>query len=194
MNGSSPAPLPQLRVVDFGSGKDHVAEPYQNERIFAILHVSDVARQVLPNLHLDPSDDHLYLFIHGGQEATRFENLVVGTHEIPEFVVLRLLANQYGNQLSGMTIRVCACYGNLLRPGDSRTAVGALAGLLPQVVWEGYHGSTYVETTPTPVASRRRSGMGSRDWSICDRSSGSVGSGESLTVMPTRWRWQRKRS
>jgi hypothetical protein len=150
MNGSPPALLPQLRVADFGRGKDHVAEPYQNGRIFAILHVSDVARQVLPNLYLDPSDDHLYLFIHGGQEATRFENLVVGTHEIPEFVVARLLANQYGNQLNGMPIRVCACYGNLLRPGDSRTAVGALAGLLPLAVWEGYHGLVYVDPTTPP--------------------------------------------
>jgi hypothetical protein len=116
MNGSPLRPLPQLRIADFGPGKDHVAEAYQNGRIFAILHVSDGARQVLPNLYLDPSDDHLYLFIHGGQEATRFENLVVGTHEIPEFVVTQFLVNQYGHQLTGKTIRVCACYGNLLTP------------------------------------------------------------------------------
>jgi hypothetical protein len=83
MSGSLPNPLPQLRVADFGTGKDHVAEPYQNERIFAILHVSDLARQLLPNLYLDSSDDYTYLFIHGGQEATRFENLMTGTHEIP---------------------------------------------------------------------------------------------------------------
>jgi hypothetical protein len=150
---SSPSPgrlLPRLGVADFQPGADHVSEAFQNGRVFAIVHKDDPVRQLLANLPLDPNDLHTYLFVHGGQETTRFENMQVGTHEIPDHVIARLLENHYGRMLDGMGIRLCTCYGNMLRPGDPRTAAQGLAGLLPKTRFEAYHGLVHVDPNTSP--------------------------------------------
>src|SRR5438105_832340 len=102
--------LPTLTVADFGPGRDHVAVSYQNGRIFAILHRNDPAHPHLPHVRLDSSDPHVYVFVHGGEEITRFENGKVGTHEIPDHVVAHLLGQEYGGRLDGMQVRMCTCY------------------------------------------------------------------------------------
>jgi hypothetical protein len=97
-------------------------------------------------------DDYTYVFIHDGDEWTRFQNMQANaTHEIPARIVAQLLQNQYGRQLGGMKIRVCACYGTLLRPGDSVTAVQALARELPQSSIEGYHALIHLRFNSTEV-------------------------------------------
>jgi hypothetical protein len=151
MTPSASQPLPLLTVADFGPGSDHVADAYHNGKVFAILHKSDPARAILPGLSFAPDDDYVYVFVHGGGDVTRFENLKSGTHEIPAGVVARLLANQYGAALRGMAIRMCTCYGNTLRPGDAKTIVRALAGLLPQVNFEGYHGLVLLNASPPRI-------------------------------------------
>jgi hypothetical protein len=143
--------LPKLAVGDFGPGLDHVAESCQNERIVAIVHKDDPVRQFLPTIYLDPNDAYTYVFVHGGQEESRFENMQTGTHEIPAHVVAQLLTNQFGSRLDGMTLRMCTCYGNLLRPGDTHTAVQSLAALLPRTSFEGYHGLVHVDPTVPPA-------------------------------------------
>jgi hypothetical protein len=50
-----------------------------------------------------------------------------------------------------MSLRVCACYGNLLRPGDLATAVQQLARELPQTSLEGYHGLVHVRANPAEI-------------------------------------------
>jgi hypothetical protein len=148
MSSPGPGPLPKLSIADFGPGMDHLVETYLNRKVIAIIHKDDPARQILPQLNFDPNDQHTYVFVHGGEEATRFENLRQGTHEIPEQVVAELLTNEYGTQLHGMNLRMCTCYGNLLRPGDARTLVQGLAGLLPTTHFEGYHGLVILEINP----------------------------------------------
>ncbi len=150
MSSPNPRRLPTLVVNDFGPGQDHVAVPYQCGRIFAILHRNDPAHQHLPNVHLDPSDPYTFVFVHGGVEVTRFENLRTGTHEIPEHVVAELLIRAYGGNLDRMQIRMCSCYGNMLRPGDTRTAVGKLAALIPRTYFEAYHGLVHIDLTLSP--------------------------------------------
>ena len=142
--------LPALGFADFGSGQDHAAVAYQNGRIFAILHNNDPAHQYLPSLNLDPNDPYTYVFVHGGQEFSRFENLQVGTHEIPDHVIAQLLIQEYGSQLDGGQVRMCTCYGNMLRPGDVRTAVGRLAVLLPKTSFEAYHGLVHIDLAQSP--------------------------------------------
>lgn len=142
--------LPKLGVSDFGPGKDHVAEAYQNGRVFAIIHKDDPVRQYLPNLYLDSNDPYTYVFAHGGQLVTRFENMALGTHEIPDYVIAHLLVNHYGTQLDGMHVRLCTCYGNMLRPSDTRTVAQRLAGLLPRTQFEAYHGLILVDPNVTP--------------------------------------------
>ena len=94
---------------------DHVVEVYQHGKIIAIVHKDDPVRNHLASLSMAPTDPHTYVFVHGGQEFSRFENMQCGTHEIPDRVVATLLVNQYGRQLDGMSIRMCTCYGNMLR-------------------------------------------------------------------------------
>jgi hypothetical protein len=143
--------LPQLTAADFGPGKDHVAEPHHNGKIFAIVHKDDPVRLILPNLTFAPDDPYTYIFLHGGQAQTRFENMEYGTHEIPAAVAATLLKNQYGARLNGVGVRMCTCYGNLLRPGDAKTAVQLLAALLPQTAFEGYHGLVRVLANPAEI-------------------------------------------
>jgi hypothetical protein len=50
--------LPQLAVGDFGPGLDHVVEIYANGKVFALLHQSDPARQILPHLQFALHDLH----------------------------------------------------------------------------------------------------------------------------------------
>jgi hypothetical protein len=147
---SPAAPLPTLSVSDFGPGKDHVAEAHQGGRVFAILHVGDPARPLLPHLSFAPGDPWTYVFVHGGQEVTRFENLPTGTHEVPAHVVATLLAGHYGPRLATRQLRLCTCYGNMLRPGDLRTVAQSLAGLLPLVRMEAYHGLVLIDGTAMP--------------------------------------------
>ena len=144
--------LPLLGVADFGPGCDHVAEAYQNGRVFAAVHRDDPVRRYLPLLDLDPNDPWVYVFIHGGQEFTRFENLRFGTHEIPAAVVATLMRAHYGSALDGLRVRMCTCYGNMRRPGDLATAVGELAVLLPLTAFEAYHGLVKIDLTQTPLA------------------------------------------
>jgi hypothetical protein len=150
MSPGTPGQLPQLGVGDFGPGMDHVVAVFQNDRILAIVHRSDPILGVLPQLVLDPTDPYTYVFIHGGQEFSRFENMQIGTHEIPEFVVVALLVAHFGSQLDGLNIRMATCYGNLLRPGDTKTAVQRLASLLLKTSFEGYHGLVHVDVTVSP--------------------------------------------
>src|SRR5690242_4300083 len=114
MNPSGPAPPPTLGVADFGPGLDHVIDVHLNGKVVALVHQSDPLRPILPNLQFAPDDPHTYVFAHGGQTHTRFENMEVGTHEIPDAVVANLLTSVFGGQLRGMSIRMCTCYGNLL--------------------------------------------------------------------------------
>src|SRR5262249_26843034 len=114
-------------------------------------HKDDPVRAILPGLRFDPADDRLYVFVHGGQTRTRFENREVGTHEIPDTVIARLLSNRYGALLDGVCVRMCTCYGNLLRPGDARAAVQGLAGLLPRTRFEAYHGLVRVLASPPEI-------------------------------------------
>jgi hypothetical protein len=148
---TSPNPLPRLDVADFGPGLDHVAEVYHQGKVFAILHKDDPIRGLLPGLSVAAADPFTYVVIHGGQEVSRFENLQVGTHEIPASVVAALLRREYGQRLSGMEFRLCTCYGNMLRPGDTRTAAGLLAALLPQARFEAYHGLVFVDANPVQI-------------------------------------------
>jgi hypothetical protein len=150
MSAPHSSPLPKLDVSDFGPGLDHLAEAHQSDRIFAIVHKDDPVRPLLANLYLDPADPWAYVFVHGGQEVTRFEDQQVGLFEIPDHVVARLLMGHYGPRLTGMRIRMCTCYGNLLRPGDTRTLIQGLAGLLPHTVFEGYHGLVQVDPSVLP--------------------------------------------
>jgi len=151
MSPSSSGQLPILVLADFGPGMEHVVETYHNGKVVAIVHKDDPARQVIPNLQFGPGDPHTYVFVHGGREVTRFENRVVGTHEIPEQVIAGLLTTQYGSQLDGMSVRLCSCYGNMLRPGDSRTAGQRLAGLLPRTNFEAYHGLVLLDVSPAKI-------------------------------------------
>jgi hypothetical protein len=150
MSSSSSGSLPKLGVSDFGPGMDHVVDIHQNGKIIAIVHKDDPVRPHLANLLLDPNDTHTYVFVHGGQEASRFENMQYGMHEIPDHVVATLLVNQYGSQLDGLSIRMCSCYGNMLRPGDTQTVVQRLAGLLPKATFEAYHGLVHVDPMVSP--------------------------------------------
>jgi len=150
MSSPSQGSLPNLGVADFGPGKDHVVDVHQYGRIVAIVHRQDPVCRHLANFWLDPTDPHTYVFIHGGQELTRFENMAFGTHEIPDHVLARLLVNLFGSRLKGMNVRMCTCYGNLLRTGDTRTAVQRIAGLLPDAIFEGYHGLVHLDPTVVP--------------------------------------------
>jgi hypothetical protein len=141
-------PLPKLDVADFGPGLDHVVDVQQNGKVIAIVHKNDAVRQYLVNLAFDPVDTYTYVFVHGGEEVSRFENLEVGTHEIPDSVVAQLLVQALGVRLDGLSVRMCTCYGNMLRPGDSHTAVAGLAGLLPKTSFEAYHGLVHVIGAP----------------------------------------------
>jgi hypothetical protein len=104
---SSPAALPNLDVVDFGPGQPHVVVPFLHGQVLAIMHGSDPALQVLPRLQLAAGDPWTYVFVHGGADVTRFENLVLGTHEIPVSVIAALLTQHYGSQLPRLQIRMC---------------------------------------------------------------------------------------
>src|SRR5712691_4488045 len=100
----TPIALPLLSVADFAPGQDHVAEAYHNGKVFAILHKDDPARAVLPQLQFPPDDAYFYVFVHGGDEVTRFQNGETATHEIPAWVVAQLLHREYGPTLAGMQI------------------------------------------------------------------------------------------
>ncbi len=62
-----------------------------------------------------------------------------------------MLRAHYGSRLNGMQIRVCACYGNLLRPGYTATAVALLARELLQTDFEGYHGLVRLRFQPAMI-------------------------------------------
>ena len=132
--------LPLLSIDDFDPGAEHVAEEYLSGKVFAIVATDDPIRKVLPTLSLDPLEDHLYLFIHGGEEAGRFENRVIGTHEIPVDLVIELMNRHYGIALNQQAIRLCTCYANLLRPGETQTLATRLLRHLPSAILEAYHG------------------------------------------------------
>jgi hypothetical protein len=152
---SSPGqgPLPTLDVADFGPGQLHVAQAFVQDKVFAILRGDDPALSVLPNLTFAEGDPYLYVFVHGGDEVTRFQNWVdSATHEIPVPVVARLLVNHFGPRLNGALIRLCVCYGNLLRPGDSASVDQLLARELPQALFEGYHGLVMLLGSPPEVS------------------------------------------
>ena len=97
-----PLSLPKLGVGDFGPTELHVAEAVLAGKVFAILHRDDPARGILPGL-LFPADDVLtYVFVHGGEEVTRFQNLrVAASHEIPASVIAELLRIYYGRPTDG---------------------------------------------------------------------------------------------
>jgi hypothetical protein len=138
-------------VSDFGPALEHVADSYHNGKAFSLLHKADPARLVLPRLGFTANDPYTYVFVHGGEEVTRFENLSVGTHEIPTAVVAQRLELRYGSQLAGMQLRMCTCYGNLLRPADTITLVQGLARLVPQATFEGYHGLVILDLSPPGI-------------------------------------------
>lgn len=145
-----PRLLPPLGVGDFGPGLDHVIDVHQAGKVIGLLHKDDPVRPILPNLRFPAEDPYAYVFVHGGRETTRFENLDAGTHEIPDSVVAALL----GGSLTagrGSQVRMCTCFGNLLRPGDALTLVGRLALLLPWAGFEGYHGLVRVRANPAEV-------------------------------------------
>jgi hypothetical protein len=146
-----PKSLPQLKVSDFGTGRDHVAETHCNRKVFALLHRDDPARQILPNLLLAADDPSTYLFVHGGLEVSRFENRDVPTHEIPDTVVAQLLVNEFGSLLQGLALRAATCFGNLLRPPEAKTLVQRLAGLVPQARFEAYHGLVILDVSPARI-------------------------------------------
>ncbi len=138
-------PLPQLTVKDFGPTQGHVAEAFLGGKVFAILRRDDPALAILPHLQFPATDPYSYLFVHGGEVVTRFQNWTDNaSHEIAASVIARLLEIEYGPSLMGAKVRVCACYGNLLRPGDAATAVQTLACELPHVSFEGYHGLVWL--------------------------------------------------
>jgi hypothetical protein len=149
MNG--PPALPSLTVGDFGPGQDHVGESHQGGRVFAILHRADPARPILPLLAFSAGDLYTYVFIHGGQEVSRFEDGAVGTHEVPVPVVAELLVREFGARLDGLAVRMCTCYGNLSRPGDPGTLVQRLARLLLRTDFEAYHGLVLLDTNPPGI-------------------------------------------
>jgi hypothetical protein len=92
MSAPGQGPLPSLAVSDFGPGQDHVAEASLNGKVFAILHKDEPARTIVSGLSLAANDTYTYLFLHGGDEVTRFQNLQANaTHEIPPRVVAQLL-------------------------------------------------------------------------------------------------------
>lgn len=142
--------LPALTLSDFGPNRVHVVESHRNGRVFSILHHADRARRLLPYVELDPNDAAVYVFIHGGQAVSRFENMQVGTHEVPVNVVADLLRRVFATQLDGMQIRMCTCYGNLLRPGDRQTLVERLAIQLPNSSFEAYHGLVHLTVDQSP--------------------------------------------
>lgn len=151
MNGSA-HPLPLLALSDFGPGLNHAAEALCGGKVFAVLRRDDPARVILPHLTFTVNDPYLYLFVHGGDVVTRFQNWTDNaTHEIPASVIARLLEIEYGPSLIGASIRACACYGNLLRPGDSATAMQMLGRELPQVSFEGYHGLVRLRASPAEI-------------------------------------------
>lgn len=143
--------LPKLGIGDFAPGQAHVVDIHENGKIIAMVHRNDPLRLILPNLRIANDDPYTYAFIHGGQTHSRFENMDIGTREIPDHVISTLLVNHYGKQLDSMSIRMCTCYGNLLRPGNSRTLVQMLALLLPRTRFEGYHGLVRVIANPPEV-------------------------------------------
>jgi hypothetical protein len=152
MSGQGPASLPALALGDFGPGLDHVAEEFLHGKAFAILHRDDPARGILPQLVFLAEDPYTYVFVHGGEEVTRFQNLPANaTYEIPAQVVAGLLRAHYGSRIVGMKVRICACYGNLLRPGDTATAVQAFARELQQTAFEGYHGLVHLRANPAEI-------------------------------------------
>ena len=86
-----PGQLPLLQVSDFGPALEHVADSYHNGKVLALLHKADPARLVLPRISFPPADPYTYVFVHGGEEVTRFENLAVGTHEIAVSVMAQFI-------------------------------------------------------------------------------------------------------
>jgi hypothetical protein len=150
MSSPGPLSLPALGASDFGPGKDHVSESYQGGRVFAIVHKDDPVRQYLASLLLDAHDPYAYVFVHGGQEVARFQNTQIGSHEIPFQLVAQLLVSYYGNLLNGMLVRMCTCYGNMLRPGDTQTTVQGLARVLTTTQFEAYHGLVHVDPNVYP--------------------------------------------
>lgn len=151
MAGFAQAPLPALTAADFGATGDHVAEAYQGGKVFAVVHRYDLIRGILPNLRFPSGDSYTYVFVHGGEEITRFENMRTATHEIPVAVVADLLTIEYGGKLTGMNVRMCTCYGNMLRPGDPATIVQQLARLLPHTRFEAYHGLVLLDVNPPAI-------------------------------------------
>jgi hypothetical protein len=151
MTPSGAGSLPLLDVADFGPGSDHLVAPFLGGKVLAIVHRTDPALPILPGLLLPPDDPYTYVFIHGGPDITRFENLAIATHEIPVEVVVALLLAQYGQALNGMRMRLCSCYGNLLRPGDTDTLAERLAAALSTTAIEAYHGLVILDATPPRV-------------------------------------------
>ena len=152
MSSPGQGALPILGVSDFGPGALHVAQAFVQDKVFAILRADDPALPVLPNLTFDEDDPFLYVFVHGSDEATRFQNWVdMPSHEIPATVAAEVILNHFGTRLNGAKIRLCACYGNLLRPGDPATIAQTLARLLPQVSFEAYHGVVCLSMTPATI-------------------------------------------
>ncbi len=152
MSAGANSPIPRLGELDFDPGLDHVAEAYQGEKIFAILHRSDPTRSLLQRLVFPVQDDYIYLFIHGSEEVARFQNLPASaTHEIPALVVAQLLRKQYGAKLIGARFRVCSCYGTLLRPGEAHSPVQSLAAELPNTELAGYHGLVHLRANPAEI-------------------------------------------
>ncbi len=144
--------LPTLDVSDFGPGQLHVAQAFVQDKVFAIVRGDDPSLPLLPNLTFPVNDPYLYVFVHGGDVASRFQNHGdFPSHEIPAAVVVELLVNHYGTRLNGGMVRLCACYGNLARPGEPATIAQVLARLLPQVTLQGYHGIVRVQVSPAEI-------------------------------------------
>ena len=150
--------LPLLDLADFGPGQDHQVASFVGGKVVAITHRLDPSLAILPGLTFPPTDPYIYVFVHGGGEHTRFENLATGTHEIPVDVVASILFGQFGPALAGMKVRLCSCYGNLLRPGDTMTLAQRLAVALPSVQLEAYHALVVLTASP----SRMRFGVSVR--------------------------------
>ena len=75
MSPTGHSSLPLLAALDFGPALDHIAEAHQQGKVFVIAHKHDPVRLLAPALVFPGSDPFTYVFVHGGEQVTRFENL-----------------------------------------------------------------------------------------------------------------------
>jgi hypothetical protein len=115
-------PYPQLRVQDFGPGKQYRVEVHNGGRTMVIGDHADLGFQKT-HTYVQPGPDAVDVVIHG--LPGRFIDKLGGRHEIPAPVVAELLESSGGVQ-RGTPLRLLTCHAGEA-PASGSTAAQQLA-------------------------------------------------------------------